>query len=168
MEITFRAVLATATDQEFMFQVFTSTRPEMALSGWPAREIENFLRWQFRLQDSQYHQNYPDAAFEVVLVDGGPAGRIYRNRTEKALHLIELTLLPEFRGRGIGGRIFSDLVQEADRSSLLLTLQVEVSNAIEGYYRRLGFVEQEERGGYRWLARLSSSQTAARTTNSAA
>lgn len=126
----------------------------MAKSGWSDEEIEKFLRLQFRLQDHQYRQKYPNASFEVILVDSGSAGRIYCNRTKKALYLIELTLLPEYRGRGIGGRILDDLVREADRLELLLSLQVDVDNPIGGYYQRLGFVEQKVHGFYRWMERL--------------
>jgi GNAT superfamily N-acetyltransferase len=155
LEITLRAVQDTAADQEFLFRVFASTRGhEMAVKGWSDVDVDNFLRMQYRLRDQHYHLSYPFAAFEIVVVDGSPAGRISRSYTATTIHLIELSLLPEFRSRGIGGWILGDLTQEADRLGLLLTLQVDVANPIGTYYQRLGFVEREVRGFYRCMQRL--------------
>jgi len=154
MEITKRAVAATTADQEFLYRVFSSTRAAAPFpAGWAEMEVDALRRRQFLGQDAQFLVRYPVAIREIILADGCPAGRMYVNRTPSSLYLIELSLLPEFRSRGIGGRLLAGLIQESKQLGLPLTLQVDVENPIGEYYRRLGFVEQAACGFYRHLKR---------------
>ena len=154
MEIALRAVAATPADQEFLYRVFTSTRAAAPVPpGWQEAEVDALRRRQFLGQGAQLLGRYPDAVREIILVDGCPAGRIYLDRPPGSLHLIELSLLPEFRFRGIGGRLLAELFQESEQLGIPLTLQVDMENPIGEYYRRLGFVEQAVSGFYRHLER---------------
>ncbi|AIJ25384.1 GNAT family N-acetyltransferase [Amycolatopsis methanolica] len=51
-------------------------------------------------------------------------------------------LLPEFQGRGVGSRLITDLIADADRRGLAVELDVLAVNT-RAYepYRRLGFRE---------------------------
>lgn len=146
--IGFRTV--TENDIEFLYRVYASTRAEeMALAGWPPKEAEDFLRMQFRLQHTQYMENYkPNAVFDIILVDGQPAGRLYVFRSSAEIRIIDLALLTEFRGNGIGSRILSTLIDEANQKKLPLSLHVEFNNPAMRLYERLGFVRQELLGVY--------------------
>ncbi len=136
-------------DAEFLYRVYASTRrDEMALTGWSEGQVEAFLRMQFRLQHIQYTQNYPGASFSIVSIDGEPVGRLYVHRTKDGIRVIDIALLPEFRGRGAGGGIMRDLVREADARGLAMSLHVEVNNTIRDFYKVLGFREKEFRGIY--------------------
>ncbi len=126
-----------------------STRAdEMALVPWPAEMVQAFLQDQFRLQHQHYQAHYPDAAFELVQVDGAPAGRRYVARTPGEINLIDIALLPAFRGLGIGRRLMAELVEESDRTGLPIGLHVERNNPVLDWYRRLGFAAQGEHGIY--------------------
>lgn len=154
MEVTLRPVADSDADREFLFQLFVSTSGKV-LASLSQAERTQLLRMQFKGQCHQHHQDYPAATREIILVDGCPAGRLTLDRGPVRLHLIELSLLPEYRLRGIGGRVLAELIRESERGELPLSLQVDVDNPVSSYYHRLGFVEQEQRGFYRCLQRRS-------------
>jgi len=141
-------------DLDFLYRVYASTRlEELAATGWDETEIETFLRMQFELQHTQYVQNYPEASFDIVLIDGAPAGRLYVHRGGSGIRIMDIALLPEFRGKGTGGRIIRELVREADAAGLTMSLHVEVNNPVREFYRKLGFKEIESRGAYYYMER---------------
>ena len=151
---TFHFRPITDEDMEFLYRLYASTRlEELAVTGWNDAQIEEFLRMQFGLQHSQYRQNYPGASFDIVLIDGAPAGRLYVDRTEDGIRIIDISLLPEFRGRGIGGRIMRGFVEEADAKGHGMSLHVEMNNPIVPFYKVLGFREKELRGIYYFMER---------------
>jgi ribosomal protein S18 acetylase RimI-like enzyme len=120
---------------------------------WPPEQVEAFLRSQFELQHRQYHENYPDASFDVLLVDGEPAGRLYVRRTDEEVDVIDIALLPDFRGRGIGGGLLHELMGEAAAGSKAVSIYVERNNRARSLYGRLGFEPVGEHGVYllmRW------------------
>ena len=152
--LTLRA--ATSADAEFLFQVYASTRlEELAVTGWSAEQIQAFLRSQFAMQDKQYRLHYPDARFEVVILDdpsteatmdplldkpgGLPVGRIYVDSDAQALHLLDIALLPAFRRRGLGTALLKAVQAEAAASGRSVGLYVERNNPALGLYRALGF-----------------------------
>lgn len=151
--IRFRPV--TAEDMEFLYQVYASTRlTEMAITGWSMAQIETFLRMQFELQHCQYVQNYPAASFSIICIHDVPAGRLYLDRSDELLLIIDISLLPNFKGRGVGGRILRDLVEDADAKGIVMSLHVEVHNPVRKLYTRLGFREMEQRGMYYCMERI--------------
>ncbi|TWH48797.1 GNAT family N-acetyltransferase [Sporomusa sp. KB1] len=150
--ITFRSI--TDADLEFLYRVYASTRnEEMAVTGWNEADIENFLRMQFNLQHTYYRQTYPQAAFDIILIDGIPAGRLYIDRQQDKMVVIDIALLPEFRRRGAGGRIMRNLVEEVDKEGLLMSLHVECNNPVRLFYKTLGLVEKGTYGVYYYMER---------------
>src|SRR5271166_4356002 len=101
-------------DEAFLLQLYASTRAaEMQLIPWDNAQKEAFLRSQFALQTHHYRKYYPDAAFLIVQFDDKPIGRLYVDRSERYIHVIDIALLPEYRGAGIGGRLMRDVLSEA-------------------------------------------------------
>jgi ribosomal protein S18 acetylase RimI-like enzyme len=109
---------------------------------------------QFEAQHRHYRDNYTDTTYEVILVDGEPAGRWYVGRWEDELRIVDIALLPEFRGRGIGGELIGGLLAEGDASGRRVTIHVERENPALSLYTRLGFAAKEENGPYLLLERL--------------
>jgi ribosomal protein S18 acetylase RimI-like enzyme len=141
-------------DLEFLYNLFASTRlSEMSATGWSDGQVEEFLRMQFRLQHTQYMQNYKGASFDIILVDSIPAGRLYVDRGEEGIRVIEISILPEFRRKGIGSSILRGLTEEADAIGQTISLHVEMNNPILGFYKTLGFREKELRGIYFYMER---------------
>lgn len=145
---------ATPADRAFLYRVYASTRrEELAITGWSDSQLDDFLKMQFEWQAAQYLNNYPDASFDLILVDGNPAGRFYVDRTQNDIRIIDIALLPEFRGRGTGGRIIGALIREADAEGRGISLHVEANNPARRLYERLGFKITALRGIFYHLAR---------------
>ena len=144
----FRAV-EPAADQELLFRIYASTRAEeLAPVPWTEAQKEAFLRMQFRAQSLDYAANYPDAEFLIILRDGVPAGRLYLDRRADELRIVDIALLPEHRGAGLGGAILRDLLAEAAAAGKPVRIHVERFNPALRLYERLGFRRTADLGVY--------------------
>jgi ribosomal protein S18 acetylase RimI-like enzyme len=141
-------------DIEILFRVYAGTRTEeLAATGWSPDEKEHFLRAQFTAQDRHYRAHYDRTRFRVVLVNDEPAGRLYVQRGAEEIRIVDIALLPEYRGRGIGSRLLAEVIAEADAARLAVTIHVELFNPARSLYERLDFRPVEERGVYLLLRR---------------
>jgi ribosomal protein S18 acetylase RimI-like enzyme len=127
---------------------------------WGDADKEAFLRMQFEAQRRHYTTYYPAAAHDVVLVDGEPAGRLYVDRGEQEICVVDIALLPEYRGRGIGADLLTPILDEADAAGKTVSIHVEHSNRARRLYERLGFVEVADQGVYALLERTPQAKTA--------
>ncbi len=135
---TLRAVLD--TDETFLRELYASTRQaEMALMPWPEEAKEGFLRMQFEAQRRHYLSFYPKADHSVVLADGAPAGRLYVDRQDSQILIVDITLLPDFHRRGIGRVLVSELQSEAASLGKGLSGHVERWNPAAAFWRHMGF-----------------------------
>jgi RimJ/RimL family protein N-acetyltransferase len=136
------------SDAALLYRVYASTRvEEMALVDWTVEQKAAFLRMQFDAQHRHYQAHYSDARFEIVEWDGEPIGRLYVQRRQNELRIIDISLLPEYRGRGIGGALLKQLLDEAEATGRPVRIHVERFNPAARLYRRLGFVERGDEGG---------------------
>jgi ribosomal protein S18 acetylase RimI-like enzyme len=146
---------ALAGDEEFLFSVYASTRmEEMALVDWNEAQKDAFLRMQFRAQDQFYRQNYLGAEFSIILKDERPVGRLYLHRQSEEIHILDIALLPPDQRMGIGSSLLQQILDEAARNNLPVTIYVERFNPALSLYQRLGFRLAEDRGVHyfmRWL-----------------
>src|SRR5256885_15070522 len=154
MDESLRLRLITAEDDAFLARVYASSRAdELAVTGWSEGQKADFCRSQFDAQSAYYAANYPGASFQIIERNGWPVGRLYVDRWEKEIRIVDITLLPEFRGTGIGTQLLRDLQNEARRAGKSLTIHVERFNRALGLYQRLGFQQVEDKGVYllmRW------------------
>ena len=141
---------AEAVDAAFLLEVYASSRAEeLAPVPWTEDQKRAFLDAQARAQDAEYRSRFPDAAFDVVEVGGVPAGRLYIARLEDEIHIIDIALLPEFRGRGVGARLVRRLAAEAERAGLPVRHMVfQLNEGAMRFYERLGFTRLELHGAY--------------------
>ncbi len=145
-----------ADDREFLFYVYASTRSEeMKLVDWDEGKKDEFLRMQFAAQDMYYRDNYTSASFLVVHFNDCPCGRLYIDRWDSEIRIMDIALLPDFRNRGIGSVLLKQIIEEGRRLALPVTIHVEQFNPALRLYQRLGFVPAGENGIYllmRWSA----------------
>lgn len=138
---------ATDADRDFLLALYGSTRQEeLAQVVWPDGEREAFLALQFDLQDRQYRAHATDASFDVVEVDGRPAGRLTVDRRPDDVRVVDIALLPEHRGLGIGGRLLRGVLEEARASRRTVSLHVDLHSRAGSLYTRLGFVPVADDG----------------------
>ena len=147
----------TADDAEFLFCLFASTRErEFAQVPWTAEQKAHFLRQQFDAQTRSWSQEYPDASFDLVEVDGHAAGRLYVHRAERDYRIVDIALLPNHSGRGIGTTLLQSVIVEAEHVGKPVSLHVDVFNPARRLYERLGFAQVEDRGVYLLMVRAPS------------
>lgn len=144
----------TPADESFLARVYASTRwEELAPTGWSDEEKTIFCRRQFDAQSAHYREHYPEAAFQIIERDGEPIGRLYVARWKQEIRIVDISLLPECRGSGIGTKLLRELQEEARRDGKSLTIHVERFNRALQLYQRLGFEQLEDKGVYllmRW------------------
>lgn len=143
----------TADDEEFLLSVYAGTRDaELSQVLWEEGQREAFVKWQFEMQRREYDARFPDAEYNVVMVDGQRAGRIWIGRDDEQIRLLDIALLPEFQNRGAGKVLLQRLIDESARSGKALRHMVFVlNNNADRFYERLGFVMIEEFGAYKHM-----------------
>jgi len=150
--VTLRPI--TEGDMEFLCQVYASTRwEELAPVPWTDEQKLAFCRSQFEAQHAFYQANYIGAQWLVIERNGTPAGRLYVHRREKEIRLVDITLLQEHRGAGIGSALLNELISESNAVAKPLRIHVEKNNPALRLYERLGFVPIADKGVYHLMER---------------
>lgn len=138
LKITFRNIQT--QDEQFLRLVYRSIRnEELAGVPWTDEQKDQFLRFQFDAQHADYTKNYPGAQFLVIESAGEGVGRLYVDRTESEIHILDIALLQSARGQGIGGLILNDLIGESRTTGKAVRIYVENFNPALRLYKRLGF-----------------------------
>ncbi len=149
-----------AGDEEFLVKVYASTRAdELARVPWSEAQRAAFVRMQFDAQQLHYRTHNPAATHDVILLDGRAIGRLYVARRRDEIRILDITILPERRGGGVGTALVRDLMTEAARAALPLNIYVESYNRSRGLFERLGFekVDRPEDDGVNYLLEWRSS-----------
>ncbi len=145
--ITLRPV--TPDDEPFLYRVYAGTREdELAPLGWDETQRASFLRMQFKAQHAFYQEQFPSADFEIILAADRPIGRLYVDRRDDEIRIVDIALLPEHRNAGIGSALLDDLLTEAAAASKPVRIHVERFNPALRLYQRLGFIQVGDNGVY--------------------
>lgn len=149
-ELTVRPI--TDDDLSALYQIYASTRvEELAQTDWTDEQKTVFLRQQFDAQHQYYQANYPHAQFQLVEDAGIAIGRVYVDRWDDQIRIIDVALLPEYRGRGAGTQLLEQILTEGRQLNLPVTIHVERFNPALRLYERLGFQLAEDKGVYLFL-----------------
>jgi ribosomal protein S18 acetylase RimI-like enzyme len=145
-----------ADDDAFLRDLYASIREEeLSVVDWDDVQRAAFLRQQFDAQDTYYRKHYRPASFDVIELDGEVVGRLYVARWTDEIRIVDIALLPEHRGNGIGTSLLRELLAEADAAGKSVTIHVERLNPALRLYERLGFSVAEDKGVYLFLERPS-------------
>ena len=141
-------------DLAFLRRLYGTTRAhELEHTSWDHATRERFVDQQFNSQRAYYQAHYPDAEQYVIEVSGKSIGRAYLLWTDTHLQIIDLTLLPEACGRGIGSELLGRFLERADSEGLSAGMHVESYNPAQRLYFRHGFEVVGENGVYLKLRR---------------
>ncbi|WP_155854368.1 GNAT family N-acetyltransferase [Arthrobacter sp. MA-N2] len=121
------------------------------------------LEMQQQAQHQQWSELWGGNGNVVVEVDDVPAGRIWTAWRTRYVRIVDIALLPEFRGAGLGGRLLGDVCEAADIAGLDVRLNVARDNvAAVALYQRNGFVTEEAGAVFLSLLRWHESARALR------
>ena len=141
--------LRTEADLPFIERLYRSTREEeLAMTGWPEAFKQQFIAQQQFAQNRHFELVHPGAEWLLIEQHGAPIGRLYVEDRGAELWLIDIALLPECRGRGIGAALLGDLLAQGRDAGKPVGLTVFKSNPARRLYERLGFVAIEDGGAY--------------------
>jgi ribosomal protein S18 acetylase RimI-like enzyme len=141
---------ATNDDYEELVRVYASTRaPELErVAWWDDEQKLAFCRMQYDAQKTEYEAHYPEAQYDVILLEGCTAGRFWVSRDEEEIRLLDIVVLPWAQRQGVGTALVRSLIEEARASGKQLRHMVFIENeGARRLYERLGFEVFEEVGG---------------------
>ncbi|MGE5323795.1 MAG: GNAT family N-acetyltransferase [Actinomycetota bacterium] len=143
---------AQAGDEDFLYRLYASTRPEVSAFGWPPEQQQAFLRMQFNAQQRWYQTAYPLAEHSIITAGQETIGRVLVSRDKNSATLVDISILPEYRGHGIGGTVVRELIRQSSSRGETLRLQVLRTNPAQRLYLRLGFLQTGEDAMYLQMA----------------
>ena len=152
----------TQDDLPFLESLFADIRSkEVASTGWPIERQHSFLAEQFDFQHRYYTAHFTTAAFLLLSRAGRPVGRLYVQASGGVLSLIDISLVAEVRGQGLGGALLARLCALADANGMRVSLAVEPDNPARRLYERHGFVVADASGFYLRMLRPARALEAA-------
>jgi ribosomal protein S18 acetylase RimI-like enzyme len=129
------------SDRALLLRIYASTRAdELAAVPWSEEELDAFIAMQFDAQDRSYRNQFVGGRFSVILSGERPVGRISFHRDREKVTVIDIAILSEFRGQGIGSQVLASVIEEAEEHGLPVRCHVDPLNAAQRLYQRLGFV----------------------------
>jgi ribosomal protein S18 acetylase RimI-like enzyme len=149
---------ASSEDAEFLYRVYCTTREqEMAMVPWTHEQREAFLRMQFAAQQSDYSKRFPDARQTIIVADDVDVGRFHTVEVNDEIKILDITVLPNHRGNGIGSFIIREVQTNAQRSDKRVVIYVESFNPSVSFFEKRGFEKIENAGIYFLLECCASS-----------
>ena len=141
-------------DAAFIEAVYRTTREaELNLTNWSEHQKNAFISMQSTAQLTEYKTKFPGARFQVIIYNKKNAGRFYTWENETEIRLLDITLLPQFRGKGIGKQLLQRLIQRSNKVQKKISLHVIASNPALKLYQHLGFVHIKKDGFYYYMER---------------
>jgi len=150
--VTLRSV--TDDDYDFMRLLYHSTRAE-EMQHFPLTDEQKtaFLDQQFAAQYEHYRIHYPTCERNIIVCDGRAVGRLWLDEWRDQIRLVDIALIPEVRGGGIGSTLVRGVLERGAAAHKPVTIHVEAYNPALRLYLRLGFHQIDTNGVYylmRW------------------
>ena len=136
-------------DEPFLLEVYASTREdELDRTGWDAATRSAFVKMQFNAMQQGYATMFPRGQFSIILLHNRPIGRLVVDRADHEIRVVDIALLPSYRGQGIGTFLLQQLLLEASHAEKPVRLHVLKTSRAARHYLRLGFLKVGAEGPY--------------------
>jgi ribosomal protein S18 acetylase RimI-like enzyme len=130
---------ATAADEPFLRKLDACVRTPIFASLEPSLRA-TLLEQQWHAKRVAQAHTRPDASEEIIELEGRAIGAITTDSVHGALELVDIAVLPELCGRGIGTAAIGELRGRALAGGRVLRLSVYRTNTRAlALYQRLGF-----------------------------
>lgn len=114
---------------------------DCAIACSPMRDLlpEAMLIQQAQFQRAAHDGAYPNAMHRILTRNGKPLGHVRIAWADTSSHLIDIALMPDHQGGGVGSHALAAWLAVADARRLIATLEVRSDNPAHGLYARFGF-----------------------------
>ena len=101
---------AVPADADFEHALYASTRDDLRPLG--PEVFDGLVGMQFRAQSMSIRLDHPDAEHKIVLVENAPVGRLIIDGAVDPIEVIDVALLPQYRGQGIGTSVLRGVLAQ--------------------------------------------------------
>ena len=129
---------ATPADAEFCYQLHKAAMGEYITAIWG---------WDEQAQRAFQERAFNPGGWQIITAGQADIGMLDVDYRPGEIYLSRIEIHPGHQGQGIGTRIISALVEEAERKGQHLVLDVlTVNRRAQALYRRLGLTEVARHG----------------------
>lgn len=137
--------IAKTSDTIFIEKLFQSTREFLYQADAEKDYIDMVIDQQRYLQTEGYGQQFPNAYTMIIDKQQEPIGKIILDFGANLVHVLDLALIPEARGKGYGKAVLQAMQYVAQQQMLPVGLSVETYNLpAKKLYASLGFQVAEQ------------------------
>jgi ribosomal protein S18 acetylase RimI-like enzyme len=130
----------TPEDEPFVRNlIITTVADELAAWAWPEALRAQLLEMQYKGRRQAIDDGYTDAERQIILLDEQPVGWVVVLTGEQDTHIIDIAIMPDQRGKGIGGTVLGEIIAASDCRGKSTRLSVNITNRAAHLYERLGF-----------------------------
>ena len=133
---------AKAGDEPFLKRVHQSARHwEFAplLQSGEAELYHKVMAQQYDAQHRFYFATYDSAQYGIIQWTSTPIGRLYVDYRDDEVRVLDIAILPDYRGRSIGRIVMTGLCLEAAMRRKPVRLCVHYLSRAQRFYQQLGF-----------------------------
>lgn len=131
-QLTYRTALE--SDLNFLLDLRTKTmNPHLIASSLSTTVDSHMLRVKYKFEHAS-----------IIEYNRTSIGLLKIERKQDSIELIQIQIDPLYQGRGIGKKIFEQIINEANSEKRSITLQVLKVNKAQRLYVKLGFKIMEE------------------------
>jgi ribosomal protein S18 acetylase RimI-like enzyme len=129
---------ATLADAEFCYRLHKAAMGEYITAIWG---------WDEQVQRAFHERAFNPHRWQIITAGQADIGMLDVDYRPGEIYLARIEIHPGHQGQGIGTRIISALLEEAQRKSQHLVLDVlTVNRRAQALYRRLGLTEVARHG----------------------
>jgi ribosomal protein S18 acetylase RimI-like enzyme len=129
---------STPADRESCFQLHKAAMGEIIAAIWG---------WDEQVQREYHDRAFSQGSWTIITADGADVGMLIVQRRPAEIYLARIEIHPSYQGQGIGARLISALIDEAERDGQDLALDVfDLNHRAKALYERLGLREVSRHG----------------------
>lgn len=137
------------SDYSLLFEIYISSRAdELKFVPWTNEQKNAFLEAQFQAQTNHYHSTYPDGSFDLIKLQDETAGRLFQAELDDEIRIIDITILPQFRNRGISTLLLSEVLESGTNKQKPVTIYLDKYSPAQNLFSRLDFIPVADDGVY--------------------
>jgi len=107
--------------------------------------IEKIWGWDEEYQQNDFRQCFIPQKNKIIVYDNEEIGYVETNEEDNIVHIVELEILPEYQGKGIGSSIIKDIIEYTDASQKRVRIGCfKINRGAKRLYESLGFKVIEE------------------------